>query len=96
MISIICGENQVSSSDFTQANFELIYDRIQNAYIKRFNAQMPVDQSGGVYTFINDNTNNLLTVTDNADLTLDHCKVIFVYSDVINNICRIELQQQNT
>lgn len=94
MITFIYNETQVSSDEFTQANFELIFDRVQNTYIRRFNGFLPVDNVGDIYSFLNTNLENLITVTDNNNLTLNNCKIMFLYSDVINNVCRLELQQE--
>ena len=94
MITFIYNETQVSSDEFTQANFELIFDRVRNTYIRRFNGFLPVDNVGDIYSFLNTNLENLITVTDNNNLTLNNCKIMFLYSDVINNVCRLELQQE--
>lgn len=94
MINFICGETQISFNDFMQAAFELAYDRGRNNYIKRFNAQLLFDKSSEIYNFLNNNLDNLITITYDSNISMENCKVIFLHSDVINNICRIELQQE--
>ena len=84
MITFIYNETQVSSDEFTQANFELIYDRVQNIHIRRFNGFLPVDKAGDIYSFKH-NLENLITVTDNNNLTLNNCKLCFYL--LINNVC---------
>lgn len=94
MITINYNEEQVSSSDFLQASFELIFDHILNDYVRKFVGQINCSKSIEIYDFINNNANNLLTIRNiDKNISLDDCKLSFLYLDTISDICRLEFKQ---
>lgn len=84
---------EVSTSDFAQASFEVIYDRIQNRYTNRFMGYAPADKVAEVSELLTTNLDNEIDVVYGESYFLLGGKVVFVNTDVVNNQCRVEIEK---
>lgn len=93
MLTFKVNSLEVSTNEFQQASFEIIYDRIQKKYTNRFSGFLPTDKAKDVVDLLTDNLNNFVDVFYGADYSLSNAKVVFVNADIATNQCRIEIEQ---
>jgi len=84
---------EVSTNDFIQASFEVIYDRIQNRYINRFMGYAPADKAVEISNLLIANLDSEIDVVYGENYSLLGGKVIFVNADIVNNQCRVEIEK---
>lgn len=92
MLIFKVGESIVSSEDFTQINFETVYDRFTKTYINRFVGQIPANKATEIINFLINNLSNNIDVGYETNF-LHQSKILYLNTDIIQNICRMELQQ---
>jgi hypothetical protein len=90
-LTFIQGTEQVSSEAFAQASFEVVFDKSQQKHIKRFSGVVPTNQALEVVSFLQTHLDELIDICSEG-YQLIGAKVIFVHSDVITNVCRVEAQ----
>lgn len=93
MLTFRANNIEVSTDDFTQASFEVIYDRIQYRYINRFTGYAPADKVVEVSELLTTNLDNEIDVMYGESYSLLGGKVVFVNTDVVNNQCRVEIEK---
>lgn len=93
MLTFKVDNTEVSTNDFTQASFEVIYDRIQNRYTNRFMGYAPADKVAEISDLLIANLDSEIDIVYGENYSLLGGKVIFVNTDIVNNQCRVEIEK---
>lgn len=99
-IRFVNNDTNVESENFIQATIDFFYEEYAKRYVKKFIGQTPFIEDNNLYSFLEENAQNLFLVEfiseeDEILDSLPNGRLFLISKDIINNYSRIEIRQEN-